>query len=189
MTQEFYIKNMVCDRCVKVLRNELEAEGLNVQEVELGRVIIGIKNREQDIISLLKVLQSNGFLLISSENQKLVEALKIELILLLRNLPLEQEGNLSEFLAHRFQTDYSKISKIFSSTEKITVEKYFIKLKIERVKELIKERDYNFTEIGQLLNYSNINYLSRQFKAETGMSLSEYKSLKNFNRISLDQIV
>ena len=90
---------MVCDRCVKVLRNELAGEGLSVQEVELGRVIIGIKNREQDIISLLKVLQSNGFLLISSENQKLVEALKIELINLLRNLPLEQERKLSEFLA------------------------------------------------------------------------------------------
>jgi len=180
---------MVCDRCVKVLRNELEAEGLSVQNVELGRVIIGINNREQDIISLLKVLQSNGFLLISSENQKLVEAVKIEWIILLRNLPLEQEGNLSEFLEQRFQTEYSKISKIFSSTEKVTVEKYFIKLKIEKVKELIQDGQYNFTEIGQLLNYNNVNYLSRQFKAEIGMSLSEYKSLKNFKRISLDQIV
>lgn len=189
MIQEFYIKNMVCDRCIKVLHNELEAEGLSVLKVELGRVIIGVKNLEQDIISLLKVLRSNGFLLISSENQILVEALKIELINLLRDLPLEQEGKLSEFLAHRFQTDYSKISKIFSSTEKITVEKYFIKLKIEKVKELIKDGQYNFTGIGQSLNYSNVNYLSRQFKAETGMSLSEYKSLKNFKRNSLDQIV
>lgn len=180
---------MVCERCVKVLRNELTGKGLRVQKVALGRVIIDIKNRKQDIISLLKVLQSNGFLLISSENQKLVEALKIELINLLRNLPLEQEGKLSVFLAQRFQTDYSKMSKIFSSTEKVTVEKYFIKLKIEKVKELIQDGQYNFTEIGQLLNYSNVNYLSRQFKAETGMSLSEYKSLKNFKRNSLDQIV
>jgi len=180
---------MVCDRCVKVLRNELEAEGLSVQEVELGRVIIDIKNRKQNVISLLKVLQSNGFLLISSENQKLVEAVKIEWIILLGNLPLEHEGKLSEFLAQRFQTDYSKLSKIFSSTEKVTVEKYFIKLKIEKVKELIQDGQYNFTEIGQLLNYSNVNYLSRQFRAETSMSLTEYKSLKNFKRISLDQIV
>jgi AraC-like DNA-binding protein len=157
--------------------------------VELGRVIIGIKNREQDIISLLKVLQSNGFLIISNENQKLVEAVKMEWIILLGNLPLEQEGKLSEFLAQRFQTDYSKLSKIFSSTEKVTLEKYFIKLKIEKVKELIQDGQYNFTEIGQLLNYSNVNYLSRQFRAETSMSLTEYKSLKNFKRISLDQIV
>jgi AraC-like DNA-binding protein len=189
MTQEFYIKNMVCDRCIKILRNELEGKGLAVQELELGRVILRTKNRKPDIISLLKVLHSNGFLLISSENQKLVEAVKIELITLLRNLPLVQEGKLSEFLAQRFQTDYSKISKIFSSTEKVTVEKYFIKLKIEKVKELIQDGQYNFTQIGQSLNYNNVNYLSRQFKAETGINLSQYKSLKNFKRNSLDQIV
>jgi len=34
--------------------------------------------------------------------------------------------------------DYSKISKVFSSTENITIEKYFIKLKIEKEKELIQ---------------------------------------------------
>jgi len=180
---------MVCDRCIKILRNELEGEGLNVQKVELGRVILRTENQKPDIISLLKVLRSNGFILIGSENQKLVESVKIELIILLRNLPLEQEGKLSEFLAQRFQTDYSKISKIFSSTEKVTVEKYFIKLKIEKVKELIQDGQYNFTEIGQSLNYNNVNYLSRQFKAETGMRLSQYKSLKNFKRNSLDQIV
>jgi len=30
--------------------------------------------------------------------------------------------------------DYAKISKVFASTENITIEKYFIKLKIEKVK-------------------------------------------------------
>src|SRR5680860_8300 len=189
MTQEFYIKNMVCDRCIKILRNELEGEGLSVQEVELGRVILRTKNRKPDIISLLKVLRSNGFVLISSENQKLVEAVKIELIILLRNLPFEQEGKLSEFLAQRFQTDYSKISKIFSATEKITIEKYFIKLKIEKVKELIQSQEFNFTEISQLLDYNNMSYLSSQFKNETGMSLTEYKGLNENFRNSLDQIL
>ncbi|MFO7720333.1 MAG: hypothetical protein R6W85_07830 [Gillisia sp.] len=69
------------------------------------------------------------------------------------------------------------------------MEKYFLKLKIETVKELIKDGKYNFTEIGQLLNYNNVNYLSGQFKAETGMSLSVYKSLKNFKKNSFDLLV
>ena len=85
--------------------------------------------------------------------------------------------------------DYSKTSKIFSFTEGITIEKYFIKLKIEKVKELIQIDEMNFTEISQLLDYSHVNHLSRQFKSHTGLSLTQYKSEhKNF-RNSLDQIV
>jgi len=81
------------------------------------------------------------------------------------------------------------LSRIFSYTEKITVEKYFIKLKIEKVKELIQSKQYNFTQISQLLDYSNVNHLSKQFKAETGMSLTKYKTLNQNFRNSLDQIL
>lgn len=115
--------------------------------------------------------------------------MKIELIKLLKKLPLKTEGTLSSFLSDKMNSDYSKISKIFSITEKITIEKYFIKLKIEKVKELIQSQEYNFTEISQLLDYNNMNYLSRQFKNETGMSLTEYKGLNEGIRNSLDQII
>ena len=104
-------------------------------------------------------------------------------------MPLEINGKLSDFLADKLQRDYSKISKVFSITEGITIEKYFIKLKIEKVKELIQTPEYNFTEISQMLDYSNVNHLSKQFKSETGMSLSDYKDgQKNF-RNPLDKIV
>ena len=84
--------------------------------------------------------------------------------------------------------EYSKISKIFSFNESITIEKYFIKLKIEKVKELIQLQENNFTEISQLLDYSNVNHLSRLFKNETGMSLTEYKNSQKSIRNALDQI-
>jgi AraC-like DNA-binding protein len=85
--------------------------------------------------------------------------------------------------------DYSKVSKVFSLTEGMTIEKYFIKLKIEKVKELIEAQEKNFTEISQFLDYSNINHLSKQFKIETGMSLTDYKLLQNKGRNPLDQII
>jgi AraC-like DNA-binding protein len=189
MTKEYYIKNMVCDRCIKVVRNELKAEGVNILEVILGKVIIDTENEVSDKQKLNKILIENGFILISSPEAVLSEAVKIELIKLLKKLPLKTEGTLSSFLSDKMNSDYSKISKIFSITEKITIEKYFIKLKIEKVKELIQSQEYNFTEISQLLDYNNMNYLSRQFKNETGMSLTEYKGLNEGNRNSLDQII
>ena len=88
----------------------------------------------------------------------------------------------------KLNLEYSKISKIFSVTEHITIEKYFIKLKIERVKELIQLQEGNFTEISQLLDYSNVNHLSRLFKSETGMSLTNYKNNQKSIRNPLDQI-
>ena len=75
---------------------------------------------------------------------------------------------------------------MFSVTEKLTIEKYFIKLKIEKAKELIQAKELNFTEISQHLDYSNMNYLSRQFKNETGLNMSAYKDLNKNFRISLD---
>ena len=105
------------------------------------------------------------------------------------NLPIDLEKNLSVHLSSLMHRDYSKMSKVFSTTEGLTIEKYFIKLKIEKVKELIQMQRYNFTQISQLLDYNHINHLSRQFKNETGMSLSKYKSEQKNFRNPLDKII
>src|SRR5699024_10681523 len=104
------------------------------------------------------------------------EQVKLELIKLFNDLPPNLEQNISSYLEEKLNTEYSKISKLFSLTEGITIEKYVIKLKIEKVKELIQNRALNFTQISQLLGYSHLNHLSRQFAKETGMSLTDYKS-------------
>lgn len=189
MIKEYFIRNMVCDRCIKVVRNELLAEEVDVLEVILGKVTINTDDEELTTLKLNKILAENGFLLISSPENIITEEVKIELIKLLNKIPLNVKGNLSDLLSAKLNSDYSKISKVFSTTEKVTIEKYFIKLKIEKVKELIQSKEFNFTEISHLLDYNNMNYLSRQFKNETGMSLTEYKSLNEKFRNSLDQII
>ena len=179
---------MVCDRCIKILKIELEQLDIAVKQIELGRAEVELKSTDEvDIVK--QVVENNGFELIEDADAILVEEIKIELIKLLRNLPLNFSGTLSDHLAAKVNQDYSKLSKLFSYNEKITIEKYFIKLKIEKVKELIQTKEYNFTEISQLLDYSNAGHLSNQFKSETGMSLTNYKALKQNFRNSLDQII
>ena len=188
MEQNFYIKNMVCDRCIKVLTDELKEKKIDLLEIELGRIQLNIRNSEDKEI-LVSILEKNGFSLIDSPEKQLVEQVKIELIKLLKQLPLDIDRKLSAYLEEKLHKEYSKTSKLFSIKEGITIEKYFIKLKIEKVKELIQNQEYNFTEMGQLLNYSNINHLSRQFKSETGMSLTNYKIHQKNERNSLDRII
>jgi len=179
---------MVCDRCIKVLKNEIQAQGIALNHIELGRVKLDIVD-ESEIANLKEIINNNGFELIDSVEDKITEQVKIQLIKILEELPLDLQEKLSTHLTEKMHQDYSKISKVFSITEGITIEKYFIKLKIEKVKELVQAQDKNFTEISQLLDYSHINHLSRQFKTETGLSLSQYKAQhKNF-RNPLDQIV
>ncbi len=188
MVKNFYVKNMVCDRCIKVLRDELQAKNIELLEIELGRLKLDIDETEKKDV-LVPILENNGFSLIDSPEKLLVEQVKIELIKLFKELPLDLQQNLSAHLEEKLNHEYSKISKVFSYNEHITIEKYFIKLKIEKVKELVQGQQHNFTEIAQLLNYSHINHLSRQFKSGTGMSLSNYKSEQKNFRTSLDRII
>lgn len=179
---------MVCERCIKVLKSEIEAQGIDLIEVELGRVNLNIKD-EDERYALKVILDNNGFYLIDSAEDKLTEQVKIILIKMMDNLPIQLVNKLSVHLSKKLHQDYSKISRVFSFTEGITIEKYFIKLKIEKVKELIQTQEKNFTEISQLLNYSHLNHLSRQFKTETGISLTTYKKQQKKIRNSLDQII
>ncbi len=188
MVKDFYIKNMVCDRCIKVLKSEIEVQGIDLKEIELGRVKLDIKN-DNDRYAFKEILENNGFELIDTAEDRLTERVKIILIKMMDNLPIYLSDKLSVHLANKLNQEYSKISKVFSFTEGITIEKYFIKLKIEKVKELIQTQEKNFTEISQLLDYSHINHLSRQFKTETGMSLTAYRKQQQNFRNSLDQII
>lgn len=51
---------------------------------------------------------------------------------------------------------------------------YFTRMKIKRAREYIREGNYNFTEIAELLGYESIHYFSRQFKSYVKMSPTEY---------------
>ncbi len=96
--------------------------------------------------------------------------------------------NLSEYLAEKMAYEYSYLSKRFSDIEKMTIEKFIILQKIEKVKELITYGESNFTEIAFAMNYSSPAHLSRQFKKITGMTLSDYKKSHSKDRKALDKI-
>jgi len=179
---------MVCDRCIKVLKDELDGQNIELLHIELGRLRLNIES-EGEIQKLEMLLENNGFFLIGSTEEKLTEQVKVELIKALQELPLDLDKKLSAHLADALGHEYSKISKVFSITEGITIEKYFIKLKIEKVKELVQAKELNFTEMAQLLDYSHINHLSGQFKSESGMSLTAYKSQQKNYRNALDKIM
>ncbi|SFZ94792.1 AraC-type DNA-binding protein [Flaviramulus basaltis] len=189
--KEFWIKNMVCNRCIKVIRQELIELGVTILSLELGRLLVEAPNKTNDEIinAVTNILHANDFEIVQTEEEMLVERIKIILIEELQELPLHIKVKTSELLASALHRDYKTLSKLFSANEKTTIEKYFIKLKIEKVKELIQLKQYSFSDISYLLDYSSINHLSRQFKEVVGMSMTDYKNTENWKRNFYDEII
>src|SRR5574338_199400 len=189
-TQSIYIKNMVCNRCIKVVSEEFEKLGLIIKNIQLGEVEILKDESKLDMIKIENVLKSNGFELLDNKSSKIIEKVKILIIDMIRKVDSGEdiEINFSEYLAKETGLNYNYLSSLFSSLEGITIEKYIIHQKIEKVKELIVYGELTLSEIAFRLGYSSAQHLSNQFKKITGLTPSYFKSLKSKNRKSLDDI-
>lgn len=185
---ELSIKNMVCPRCELVVRDTLKALGLVVVEVELGKAVVenpGKVSKKE----INEALKPYGFELLKGKNQKLVEQIKTLLIKYVQKIEdTEDVPKVSEYLAGYMNQNYSALSSEFSQTEAITIEKYLIHLKIERVRELLSYGELTLSEIAWKLNYSSVAHLSNQFKQITGMSVTDYKKARDSFRQPLDGI-
>ena len=89
---------MVCDRCKKVLHDELKALGVRVASMELGKVVLE-SDADPDMSKINDVITSNGFELIKDKDLLLVEKIKLFLISMLEELPVQRKQKLSSLLA------------------------------------------------------------------------------------------
>lgn len=79
-----------------------------------------------------------------------------------------------EQICHDNLLGRSQLQKLFRTKCDCGIIDYFSHMKVTRAKELIREKNMNFTQIADVLGYTSIHYFSRQFKKITGMSPSEY---------------
>jgi YesN/AraC family two-component response regulator len=183
---KLYIKNMVCNRCKILVKDELIKFDVHPTSVELGEVEIKeeLGSKKKDQLNL----QSFGFDLIDDKKSQLIEKIKNTIVELVHYSDEQLKINFSEHISKKLNHDYSYLSNLFSDVQGTTIEKYFIAQKIEKVKELLKYNELSLSEIADRLGYSNVAYLSNQFKKQTGLTPSFYKSLKQSKRTNLDDL-
>lgn len=184
-----HIKNMVCPRCIKAVRQVLEQQGHDVADVGLGKAMLTGKPNAAQTDAIAKALEAEGFLLLDDRKHQLVEAIKNFVVETVHYGELDElNENFSTLLAQRLQKDYHQLSKLFSEVENTTIEQYIIHQKIERVKELLLYGELTLSEISYKLGYSSVAHLSGQFKKVTGLTPSQFKQLKDSERKPLDKI-
>ena len=168
---------MVCNRCMMVVKNIFEKQGLTPAAVSLGEVILQEESIPDNQLQKIDTeLQSVGFERIDDKKVRVIEKLKNSIVNKIHHTDyVDVKFNWSAVLSDELKYDYNYLSSLFSSVEGITLEHYIIKQKIERVKELLFYDELNMNEIADKLGYSSVQHLSTQFKKVTGSTPSAYK--------------
>lgn len=185
-----YIRNMVCNRCIKVVREELEKLGLEIQSMILGEVVLKNNPDENELKKIDSALRKEGFELLEDKRQKTIEKIKNVIIEYIQHdmMKTDKKINISDLLQKHIDRDYNTLSMLFSSVEGITIEHYFILQKIEKAKELLKYDELSLAEVAYKLGYSSVPHLSSQFKKTTGLTVSQFKKTSSNMRTALDKL-
>ncbi|MEN6314472.1 MAG: response regulator [Clostridiaceae bacterium] len=78
-------------------------------------------------------------------------------------------------VAGHMNVSMEHLSREFSKNAGCSFIKYLTGIRIERVKEYLKNTHLNAVEIADKVGYTSADYLSKAFKKETGYTLSEYR--------------
>lgn len=169
---------------VKEVLNNLDLHFI----VEMGEVDImeDITQEQRDQIN--EGLKQLGLELMEDKKAVLIEKIKKLIINMIHYSEELPKTNFSDYLAEKLGYDYTYLAKLFSEVQGMTIEKFIISNKIERVKELIIYDELNLTEIAWKMHYSSVAHLSNQFKKTTGLSPSHFKNLKIRKRKALEDI-
>ncbi len=127
-------------------------------------------------------------MLMDNKKSVLVEKIKSAIIELVHYSEDQIKVNLSDYLSEKLNYDYTYLANLFSEVKGITIEKFYLTHKIERVKELIVYDELNLSEIAWKMHYSSVAHLSNQFKKYTGLTPTYFKMLKNKRRETLEDV-
>ena len=185
---KLYIKNMVCNRCIMVVKKELEKLGHQPLHITLGEALLNNEMTDSEKETLDQNLKSLGFEIIDDKKSRLIAQIKSSIIEIVHQQNGDLKSNLSDYLSHKLHHDYTYLSNLFSQVEGTTIEKYLIAQKIEKVKELLVYDELSLSEIATQMNYSSVAYLSNQFKKVTGLTPTYFKNIKENKRRPLDEL-
>lgn len=173
-----------CKMAVKVLLKEM---GLHFVVVDLGEVEVMETLSESELAELKEKLHHIGLELMEDKKMVLIAAIQEAIKQLIHFSGDAAKLNYSEYISTQLNCDYSMLSNLFSEVKGITIQQFIIQRRIERAKELLYRDGLTLTEIAYQLNYSSVAHLSNQFKKVTGLTPSQFNSLKTDRQSQVEE--
>ena len=178
---------MVCPRCISAVEKTFRDMHAIPIQVGLGEVSLEKDLDSSQLADLDKHLGALGFELLDDNRSQQIEKIKSIIIHYIHHAN-DTKFTFPEILAAELNKEYSQLSKLFSTTEGITIEQFVILQKIEKVKELLIYNQLNLSEIADKLGYSSVAHLSSQFKKIIGLTPSQFKTQGHRLRKTLDKL-
>jgi AraC family transcriptional regulator len=149
---------MVCQRCIAVIKEGITNLGYTISKISLGKVSIKEDLEKADFDKIALLLSESGFDLVSNRQVRIVSQAK-ELIneVFGENLKYNTKLKFSSLLSDKLHMNYDSISDLFTEIEGITLEKFIITKRLEKVKELLVYTEFTLTEIAHLTGFSSIH--------------------------------
>ena len=181
---------MCCDRCIDTVKQLLGDGNYKPVKTTLGEVVLANSVTEKEFEILNRKLGYKGFVLVNSHTEKIITKVKGAIFQYLNDVMNKDiKTRLSDYVVKKVGLSYYYMSRVFSDTEKITLEKFLILLKIERVKEMLLQDEFTVSEISYRLGYSSSQSLSAQFKKITGKTPGQYRMDPVPGRVHFDKIL
>lgn len=173
------IRNMESERCKTIVKQELRKLGVHYKYVELGEVELqsGISIEKQKIFA--DALKRSGLELMVNQKTILIQKIKDAVSEFISFSDDITHPSFSDFITKKVNYDYNYLSKAFSEAEGMTIEKYFIQKRIDRVKELLVYGGCSLNEIAYKLFFSSVAHLSNQFKKVTGFTPFNFRHIQD----------
>ena len=186
MRMKLCIKNMVCPRCIMVVRKIFLSVGISSLSVALGEVETEDNITERQRQQLSAALLQAGFELLEDPLSQTVEQLRVCVIEWVRMKG--KRPKMSDYLCMRLHKDFSLLSKLFREVQGMTIEHYAITHRVEYAKELLGYNQLTTSEIAYMLGYSSPAHFSSQFKQIAGMTPTMMRSQNLHQRIPLTDL-
>lgn len=184
---KLYIRNMACESCKVLVKEELKKIGKQPEKVDLGEAVIKGKLNAKEKKQFESGIKKAGLVLTDSKEGVLSDNIKAAITEYV-DTASKQKTKLSAFISRKLNYDYPYLSSYFSNMQASTIEQFMINLKIERAKEMLVLDDSTLTEIADKLGYSSVAHLSSQFKKVAGLSASHFKKLRNIRRKTIQDL-
>jgi AraC family transcriptional regulator len=178
----------VCDRCIMAVTGLLRKHRIAFTRVGLGEVHLREELSKEKKDKLQQDLPALGFELIDNRKTAVIERIKKAILAYIAGLPEIRNTRLSAFIAAQLRYDYSYLSDLYSSVEGSTIENFYIRQRIEKVKELLVYDQLSLSEIAYDLGFSSVHHLSAQFKKVTGLTPTHFKKVGAARRETIDKI-
>jgi AraC-like DNA-binding protein len=183
--QTVLVKGMVCSRCISTVSKALEKAGIPAEKITLGEVILPATAEASDLHFIESQLKPYGFSIVYQKEVCITSKLK-QLVEKVYNgeYDFPEQFRFSELAEQELQADYKRLSTAFSVKEGITLEKFMLNYRVEKVKEWLVYTDKTLEDLAFRFGFSSTAHLSRQFRQFTGLNASHFRTIRKQKQLT-----